>query len=58
MVDVSQSRLLYRVLKARGITTDLMVYPDEGHVPSGTGAVADMLERIIAWLRRDHDSSA
>jgi dipeptidyl aminopeptidase/acylaminoacyl peptidase len=58
VVDVSQSRLLYRVLKARGVQTDLMVYPNEGHVPKATNAVADMLQRILSWLEEPSVSSA
>ncbi|MEZ4266725.1 MAG: S9 family peptidase [Myxococcota bacterium] len=49
VVPVSQSRLLYRALKARGVETDLMVYPGESHVLGRPSAVADMLERILAW---------
>ena len=51
-VPVSQSRLLYRALKARGVDTDLMVYPGEGHVLSRPSAVSDMLERILEWCAR------
>lgn len=49
VVPVSQSRLLYRALKARGVDTDLMVYPGESHVLGRPSAVADMLTRIVAW---------
>ena len=51
VVPVSQSRLLYRALKARGVDTDLMVYPGESHVLGRPSAVIDMLERIVAWCR-------
>ncbi|MGM0574708.1 MAG: alpha/beta fold hydrolase [Myxococcota bacterium] len=49
MVPVSQSRLLYRSLKARGVETDLMVYPGGGHVLTRPSAVTDMLARILCW---------
>lgn len=49
VVPVSQSRLLYRALKARGVDTDLMVYPGESHVLGRPSAVSDMLERMVAW---------
>jgi dipeptidyl aminopeptidase/acylaminoacyl peptidase len=42
------------VLKARGIKSDLMVYPGEGHVPGASAAVRDMLTRIVGWLGADH----
>ena len=53
LVPLSQSRLLYRALKARGVETDLMIYPGEGHVPTTPTAVEDMLRRILAFLDRD-----
>ncbi len=49
VVPVSQGRLLYRALKARGIPADLVVYPGEGHVMSSPIAVEDMLQRIVRW---------
>lgn len=49
VVPVSQSRLLYRALKARGVDTDLMIYPGEPHVLGRPTAVRDMLERIVRW---------
>lgn len=48
----SQARLLYRSLRARGIETDLMEYPSEGHIPTAPDAVEDMLTRILRWLGR------
>lgn len=50
VVPPSQGRLLYRALKASGVTSDFMLYPEEGHVPTRPSAVADMLQRIIGWL--------
>lgn len=50
IVPPSQSRLLYRALKALGCDTDLMLYPGEGHVLSRPSAVADMLQRVLDWV--------
>ena len=48
----SQARLLYRTLRARGVETDLMEYPFEGHIPTSPVAVEDMLTRILRWVGR------
>ncbi len=52
IVPPAHARLLYRALAAREVPTDLMVYPAEGHVLSGSAAVSDMLERMLDWLGR------
>ncbi len=50
VVPPSQSRLLYRALKALDVETDLMLYPGEGHVLGRPSAVADMLQRVVDWV--------
>jgi dipeptidyl aminopeptidase/acylaminoacyl peptidase len=50
VVPCSHSRLLYRALRERGVETDLMIYPAEGHVFGRPTVVQDMLERVLSWL--------
>jgi dipeptidyl aminopeptidase/acylaminoacyl peptidase len=50
IVPCSHSRLLYRALRERGVETDLMIYPGEGHVFGRPSVVRDMLERALSWL--------
>jgi dipeptidyl aminopeptidase/acylaminoacyl peptidase len=50
VVPPSHARLLYRALRERGVETDLMLYPGQGHVFSRPSVVQDMLERVIRWL--------
>ncbi|MDP6945804.1 MAG: alpha/beta fold hydrolase, partial [Myxococcota bacterium] len=50
IVPPSHARLLYRALRERGVTTDLMLYPGAGHVFGRPSVVQDMLERVIRWL--------
>ena len=54
-VPVSQSRVLYRLLQARGVPTDLRLFPGEGHVFSAPWAIREMLARTVAWLKTHAD---
>ena len=49
-VPACHSRLLYRMLRARGATAALARYPGEGHVLSRPAAIRDMLTRTLWWL--------
>lgn len=49
-VPVAQSRLAYRLLQARGVQTDLRLFPGEGHVFGAPWAIREMLARMVAWL--------
>lgn len=49
-VPLSQSRLAQHLLTARGVQTDLRVFPGEGHVFHAPWAVQEMLARTLAWF--------
>jgi dipeptidyl aminopeptidase/acylaminoacyl peptidase len=57
-VPPSQSRLLYRMLQVRGVTTDLRLFPGEGHVFAAPWAIREMLARAVAWFRTHLDPRA
>jgi dipeptidyl aminopeptidase/acylaminoacyl peptidase len=49
---VGQSKGLYRALKHRGIETEMVLYPGEGHSPRNGSYNIDMFERILNWYDR------
>ncbi|MGI9219912.1 MAG: S9 family peptidase [Woeseiaceae bacterium] len=52
-VPVQNSEQLYIVLKRRGIPTELVVYPDQGHSWSDVPSYEkDLYERYFVWLDR------
>lgn len=52
-VPIQNSEQLYIVLKRRGIPTELVVYPEQGHDWSGVPSYEkDLYERYFAWLER------
>ncbi len=51
-VRVGQGRELYHALRARNIPTEMVVYPDEGHIFSDKRRQRDLLARIVAWYDR------
>jgi dipeptidyl aminopeptidase/acylaminoacyl peptidase len=50
-VPLSQSRLVYQVLSARGVVTDLRLFPGEGHLFHAPWAVQEAWARSVAWLQ-------
>jgi dipeptidyl aminopeptidase/acylaminoacyl peptidase len=48
-VPVQNSEQLYQALRRRGITTQLVVYPDESHGISRPSFQKDRYERYLAW---------
>lgn len=50
-VPVSQSRLAFHLLGARGVQTDLRLFPRQGHVFREDWARAEMLDRVVEWMR-------
>lgn len=50
-VPPSQSRLVYQVLSARGVVTDLRLFPGEGHLFHAPWAVQEAWARALAWLQ-------
>lgn len=51
-VPVSQSEEFYTALKARGVKTQFVRYPDEGHGIGQPRHVADYWQRSIDWLKK------
>ncbi len=45
----------HRALKARGVPTDLVIYPDEGHGIKQPGHRVDVLTRVLEWFAK-HDA--
>lgn len=45
-----QSEQFYSALKRRGVPTELVVYPSEGHTVSNPDRAVDRLKRISAWF--------
>jgi dipeptidyl aminopeptidase/acylaminoacyl peptidase len=48
-VPIQNSEQLYQALRRRGITTQLVVYPDESHGISRPSFQVDRYERYLAW---------
>jgi dipeptidyl aminopeptidase/acylaminoacyl peptidase len=52
-VPIQNSEQLYIVLKRRGIPTELVVYPEQGHTWSDVPSYdKDLYERYFVWLER------
>lgn len=51
-VNPAESLNMYRALRARGVPTDLMTFPREGHGPSEPAHVRAAMEWAQAWLER------
>lgn len=51
-VPPSQSFELYDALKRQGITTQMVIYPGEEHVPDAPRDVMDIMQRQIEWVER------
>jgi len=48
----SQAQVLYTALRERGVETQLVLYPEEGHGVRQPLTVADECARMIAWFER------
>jgi dipeptidyl aminopeptidase/acylaminoacyl peptidase len=48
----SQAQVLYTALSERGVETQLVLYPEEGHGVREPLAIADQCARMIAWFER------
>ena len=46
--------MFYRALQARGVETELVVYPGEGHANRQPKHRVDVLRRTLEWFRA-HD---
>ncbi len=52
VVDSSQSFQMHEGLKQRGVVTELITYPDEGHGFRSSEVLSDSLERELLFYRR------
>ena len=50
-IPVTQSIELFRGLRHFGVTSKLVVYPREGHVPREVNHERDLYQRIIEWFQ-------
>lgn len=51
-VPIINSEQLYIALKRQGVPTELVIYPNEGHVLSVPSYEKDLYTRYFAWLKR------
>jgi len=51
-VPPSQSLEMHRALMMRGAVSELVLYPEEGHVVGDFPAVVDAVARTVAWFER------
>ncbi len=51
-VPILNSEQLYIALKRQGVPTELVIYPNEGHILSVPSYERDLYERYFAWLDR------
>jgi dipeptidyl aminopeptidase/acylaminoacyl peptidase len=49
---VGQAVEYYRALRERGVPTEVVKYPEEGHGVSEFPAVIDLTTRMVAWFER------
>lgn len=49
-VPIINSEQLYQALKRLGVTTELVVYPGEGHVFETPSYNKDLYQRVLAWF--------
>lgn len=50
-VPVSQAYTFHRALNERGVPTELVIYPREGHGPREQRHLRDLEERLVRWLK-------
>lgn len=51
-VPLSQGREFYNALRRRGIPTELVVYPRQGHIFEEPRMIIDARKRVLEWLER------
>ena len=47
---VAQTREFWHALRTQGVTTEMVVYPGEGHGLRDPAHVADRARRMLAWF--------
>ncbi len=50
MVNMFHHEFMYSALRKQGVDTQMLVYRGEGHVVQNRENVADLLQRVIAWI--------
>ncbi|HEX4715149.1 MAG TPA: S9 family peptidase [Ktedonobacteraceae bacterium] len=51
-VPVNQAHAFQRALNERGVPTELVVYPREGHGPKEKSHLRDLEERLVRWFKQ------
>jgi dipeptidyl aminopeptidase/acylaminoacyl peptidase len=51
-VPVNQAYAFQRALNERGVPTELVVYPREGHGPKEKSHLRDLEERLVRWFKQ------
>ena len=51
-VPLSQGRELYNALRRRGIPTELVIYPRQGHVFEEPRMIIDCRKRVLEWFEK------
>lgn len=51
-VPVNQAYAFHRALRERGVPTQLVIYPREGHGPTERNHLRDLSERMVAWWEK------
>ena len=54
---LAMGRMFYQALRACGVETEMVIYPDEGHVIREPRHQADVLRRTLKWFAA-HDRKA
>jgi dipeptidyl aminopeptidase/acylaminoacyl peptidase len=52
----SQAQVLYTALRERGVETQLVLYPEEGHGVRQPRTLADQCARMVAWFDEHLDA--
>ena len=52
---LAMGRMFYQALKAAGVETQMVIYPDEGHIIRQLRHQEDVLRRTLAWFAA-HDA--
>jgi dipeptidyl aminopeptidase/acylaminoacyl peptidase len=51
-VPLPMGRMFYQALKSRGVPTQMVIYPDEGHGINQPRHQEDVLKRTLAWFAK------
>jgi dipeptidyl aminopeptidase/acylaminoacyl peptidase len=57
-LPLAMGRMFHQSLLARGVPTQMVVYPDEGHGIRQPRHQADVLQRVLAWFRHERPSDS